>query len=107
MKKILSLLAVLTLAGCAGTGQQTAEPTVQAKWYAACKGWSVAQPQVAMKMLTATTKQVQTALPITQSVSKSCTATIPADTTAAVTELTTNITQVLVVLGLQQLGATK
>jgi hypothetical protein len=99
--KSLLLIAVLALAGCATNGQPQS-PSVQAQWYAACKGWSAAQPQVAMKMLTAPVSQVQIALPITQSISKSCEAPMPADSIAAVTTLTGNITQVLIVLGLQQ-----
>ena len=112
--KHIALIITFLLAGCAATPQisQTASiqaPSVQAQWYAACKGWSVAEPQIAAKMLTAPIDQVQAALPISQSISQMCEAPMPADAQAATTMLTANITQVLTIFGLQQAiqGATK
>lgn len=105
--KHIALIITFLLAGCAVSPQVTQTtgvqpPSVQAQWYAACKGWSVAEPQVAAKMLTAPLSQVQAALPVSQAISQMCEAPMPANAQAATTQLTTNITQVLTIFGLQQ-----
>lgn len=111
MKNVFIFAALpLLFAGCSmlsspsTTTQST--PSVQAQWYAACKGWSVAEPQVAAKMLTAPLNQVEAALPISQSISQMCESPMPANAQAATTQLTSSITQVLTVFGLQQIGGT-
>ncbi len=112
MKLAIAFIALVALSGCAATGAPGSAapsvPSVQAQWYAVCKRWSVAQPQVATKMLTAPIAQVQAALPISQAISQACEAPMPADAAAATTQLTSEITQVIVIFGLQQItqGAT-
>ena len=105
IKVFLALTLGLFLAACAtapgGAGIQ--QPSPQAKWYVYCATFKAAQPDILANIPRASKATVHSVVPIADKVAQECQGPMPTTDTAAVQQLTTDVTSVLVQLGLQRM----
>ena len=120
MKKlIMAALVAASLAGCAPlvasnntatqtpaqvAAQQTAN--MQANWYVYCQAFKSAQPTIAQKIPTASLDVVKVVAPLSHKIAQECSKPMPTDITTAATQLTQDVTTVIVQLGIQALAPT-
>ena len=104
----------LALAACTplvtsppGVGQTAAQisatqtANMQANWYIYCEAFKAAQPTIAMKIPTAPLSAVKIVAPLTRKIADECSKPMPTDLNAAVTQLTQDVTTVIMQLGIQ------
>ena len=114
MKRLLTAAAILALTACAPlkTAPTNATPAqaaaanaanLQANWFVYCSAFHAAQPQIAARIPTAPLSVVNIVRPLADKVAKECESPIPANANVAVTQLTNDVTTLVVRLGIQQM----
>jgi hypothetical protein len=104
IKLAFAAVAALALAACATApgGSAVQAPSPQAAWYTYCAAYNAAQPQILAHIPTAPKATVAAVVPLSDKIAAECEGPMPVNTQAAVTELATDVTQVLIQLGLQK-----
>ena len=112
MKRFLTsfaLVGAMLLGGCAATsalpGAATKTPAQQAQatWYVYCAVYENNQGTILANIPKVSISTVKTVAPILDKVAKECEAPMPADSQIAATELSGDVTTILVNLGMQKL----
>ena len=105
LKLTFAAAAALTLAACATApgGSAVQAPSTQATWYVYCAAYHAAQPNILANIGKASKATLQTVIPLSDKVASECEGPMPANAQAATTELTNDVTQVLMQLGLQRM----
>jgi hypothetical protein len=104
LKLLLAGMVGLLLTACAAPGSTgIQQPSPQAKWYVYCATFKAAQPDILANIPHASKSTVHTVVPIADKVAQECQGPMPTTDTEAVQQLTTDVTTVLVQLGLQRM----